>query len=83
MTYYSAPPQPPAYNNSNTSQFNPNPISLEQKYQNIVRKYEISTMFAQKLQILQSYKIVFVFDDSGSMNTTLQVKIKIIIIKLI
>jgi hypothetical protein len=72
MTNFSAPPQPPAYNNSNTTQFNSYPLTLEQKYQNIVRKYEISTLFAQKLQILQSYKIVFVFDDSGSMNTTLQ-----------
>ena len=72
MTNFSAPPQPPAYNNSNTTQFNSNPLTLEQKYQNIVRKYEISTLFAQKLQILQSYKIVFVFDDSGSMNTALQ-----------
>ena len=72
MTNFSAPPQPQAYNNSNTTQFNSNPLTLEQKYQNIVRKYEISTLFAQKLQILQSYKIVFVFDDSGSMNTALQ-----------
>jgi hypothetical protein len=74
MANYSAPPVSSAYNNSNIAQFNSNSntVTLEQKYRNIVQKHEISTLFAQKLQLLQSYKIVFVFDDSGSMNTVLE-----------
>ncbi len=37
----------------------------EQKYQEIINKYEISHLFSQKLQLLFSFKIVFIFDDSG------------------
>jgi hypothetical protein len=46
-------------------------VSYEEKFQRIVQKYEISTFFAHKLQLLQMFKIVFVFDDSGSMNSVL------------
>jgi hypothetical protein len=73
---------PPTYNESAASPVRPiiqnipftnlDRGSLEQKFQDITRKYEISTRFAQKLQILESFKVVFVFDDSGSMNTVLQ-----------
>ena len=73
---------PPAYNESTANPVMPivqnipftnlDRGSLEQKFQSITRKYEINTKFAQKLQILESFKVVFVFDDSGSMNTVLQ-----------
>ena len=48
------------------------PQSREERYRTIVNKYEISNMFSAKLQKLNSFKIVFIFDDSGSMNATLQ-----------
>jgi hypothetical protein len=35
----------------------------------VFQKHEISPQMAQKLQMLQSFKIAFIFDDSGSMNT--------------
>jgi hypothetical protein len=46
-------------------------ISREQMYREIIQKYEINRTFADKLQMLQGFKIVFVFDDSGSMKNTL------------
>jgi hypothetical protein len=45
--------------------------SSEEKLRSIVNKYEISQYLVHKLQLLQAFKIVFVFDDSGSMNTKL------------
>ena len=46
--------------------------SKEDQLRDIVNRHEISSFFAGKLQKLKSFKIVFVFDDSGSMNTTLE-----------
>jgi hypothetical protein len=43
----------------------------EAKFRQIVDKYEISLDFSQRLQQLQGFKICFVFDDSGSMNSPL------------
>ena len=43
----------------------------DQKFQNIVNKYEIKLEYANILQQLQGFKIVFIFDDSGSMNSVL------------
>ena len=48
------------------------PVNPNAVFQSIVGKYEISAMFADKLQMLNGYKVVFIFDDSGSMNTILQ-----------
>jgi hypothetical protein len=45
--------------------------SREDRFGAIIRKYEITRLFASKLQKLNAFKIVFVFDDSGSMSTTL------------
>jgi hypothetical protein len=56
--YGERPIQPGQFNGNNAS----NPMMIFQKH-------EISPQMAQKLQILQSYKIAFIFDDSGSMNT--------------
>jgi hypothetical protein len=49
----------------------PPSLTQEEKLRNIVQKYEINRFFSDKMQSLLSYKIVFIFDDSGSMNTTL------------
>ncbi len=46
--------------------------SREEIYRDIIRKHEINDDFANRLQQLQGFKVVFVFDDSGSMNTVLQ-----------
>ena len=63
--------QPPSYSESKsyTGNMNTNPNLL---FQQIKAKYEISKEFGDKLQLLQGFKIVFIFDDSGSMNTILQ-----------
>jgi hypothetical protein len=62
-------PPPPPYQAAPTS--SPNNTAFdrsvnEQKYQEIINKYEISHLFSQKLQLLFSFKIVFIFDDSGT-----------------
>lgn len=44
----------------------------EEKFQDIVDKYEINMDFAQRLQQLTGFKVAFIFDDSGSMNSTLK-----------
>ncbi|CAF4310427.1 unnamed protein product, partial [Adineta steineri] len=36
-----------------------------------IRRYEISPSFAERLNQLKGYEIVFICDDSGSMNTLL------------
>ena len=46
-------------------------ISSEEKFRSIVNKHEINHEFNQRLQQLQGFKITFIFDDSGSMNTPL------------
>ena len=43
----------------------------DEKFQNIVNKYEIRQEYADILQQLQGFKITFIFDDSGSMNSVL------------
>ncbi len=42
--------------------------SREEKFRELVEKHEISLDFSQRLQLLQGFKVVFIFDDSGSMN---------------
>ena len=74
MQFSSAPPK---YNEAVTNQYNSNEVNLNQitiedRFRTIVQKYEISRLFSDKLQILKNFKVVFVFDDSGSMNTVLQ-----------
>ena len=75
--------QPPSYQESASS---PYPPQLPQQpqdtyvptldpntlFQHIKAKYEISQEFGDKLQLLQGFKIAFIFDDSSSMNTQLQ-----------
>lgn len=45
--------------------------SDEERYKTIVERWEINKDFSQRLQQLRGFKIVFVFDDSGSMDTPL------------
>jgi len=45
-------------------------LTQEEKLRQIVGKHEISQHYVNKLQLLQTFKIVFIFDDSGSMNTS-------------
>ncbi|CAF1260566.1 unnamed protein product [Rotaria sordida] len=40
-------------------------------FQQLVGRYEINHTFATKLRMLEGYEIVFICDDSGSMNTPL------------
>ena len=42
------------------------------KIDRLFQKYEISHLFREKLEILSDFKIVFIVDDSGSMNTPLE-----------
>ncbi len=60
---------PLPYGNQNNRE---TPVQFSQPAQSmqIFQKYEISPQMAQRLQVLQSFKIVFIFDDSGSMNST-------------
>ena len=46
--------------------------SREQIFRNVLFKYEISQTYANMLQQLQGFKIVFIFDDSSSMNSVLE-----------
>jgi hypothetical protein len=46
-------------------------LSPSDKLQEIIQKYEISQLFSDKLNILSSFRITFIFDDSGSMQTQL------------
>lgn len=66
----SAPPPPyQQFAGAPNPQYQP---SREDRYQAIINKHEISQQFASKLQKLNTFKIVFVFDDSGSMSSPLE-----------
>ena len=56
---------PPPYQEHNCQ------IDPRQKLQELIDRYEISELFSKKLDILASFKIVFIFDDSGSMESVL------------
>jgi hypothetical protein len=66
---------PPYQNNMQMNQQLPNYYrSAEQRmadFQQLVGRYEINHTFATKLRALEGYEIVFICDDSGSMNTPL------------
>jgi hypothetical protein len=44
---------------------------MENKFRTAITKYKISPYYSQKLMILKSYEIAFIFDDSGSMCSIL------------
>lgn len=60
---------PPSYDKS--MEVNQGSSNREEKFREIVDKYEISMDFAQRLQQLSGFTIAFIFDDSGSMNSPL------------
>ena len=66
-------PYPVNHNHNHASQ-HVQPLLLDPNslFQQIKSKYEISQEFGDKLQLLQGFKICFIFDDSSSMNTQLQ-----------
>ena len=43
----------------------------ERKFKETIKKYDISQFFSKKLLSLKAFKIVFILDDSGSMNQKL------------
>lgn len=61
---------PPSYDKSMQDPNN-DQNNREEKFREIVDKYEISMDFAQRLQQLSGFTVVFIFDDSGSMNAPL------------
>lgn len=83
MTYYNgnkyesgygtAPPPPYKEDyTSSSQQYSEEPRSREDRFREIISKHEISNEFSARLQLLNGFKIVFIFDDSGSMSTILQ-----------
>lgn len=46
-------------------------MSREERFRHIIQTYEISQEFAGRLQLLNNFKIVFLLDDSSSMNSAL------------
>lgn len=61
---------PPSYNEINR-QASITPESRKICFLEILNRYEINNFFAKKLKLLNTFKIVFIVDDSGSMNATL------------
>ncbi|CAF4478819.1 unnamed protein product, partial [Rotaria magnacalcarata] len=67
---------PPPYQNNmhcnepSVGYFRPAEERMED-FQQLVARYEINHTFATKLRVLEGYEIVFICDDSGSMNTPL------------
>lgn len=71
------------YNNNNYNNYNYNqharpsapPIprerttSSQSRLNFLINKYEISPLFSEKISVLKNFEIVFLLDDSGSMNT--------------
>ena len=46
--------------------------SIDKSFNEIMQKHSISGFWSRKLKSLNNYKIVFILDDSGSMNKTLE-----------
>ncbi len=66
----SYPPAPPPPQQQQQQQ-QPGYYNREEHYRSIIQKYEISEDFARRMQLLQGFKIAFIFDDSSSMKTSL------------
>ncbi|CAF3830554.1 unnamed protein product [Rotaria sp. Silwood1] len=66
---------PPYQNNTHANQQSLNDYRPTEErmvdFQQLVARYEINHTFATKLRVLEGYEIVFICDDSGSMNTPL------------
>ena len=67
------PTAPPPYSSQlPQQQQNSNFNFREERFREIITRHEINQFFAGKLQVLSTFKIVFIFDDSGSMNTQIE-----------
>ncbi|CAF3845419.1 unnamed protein product [Rotaria sp. Silwood1] len=68
---------PPYQNNTHANQQSLNDYRPTEErmvdFQQLVARYEINHTFATKLRMLEGYEIVFICDDSGSMNTPLAI----------
>jgi hypothetical protein len=65
-------PSAPSYGTEQATQSqNQAPLSKGQQFAEIINKYEINTDYAGRLQLLNNFKIVFLLDDSSSMNSVL------------
>ncbi|CAM4754940.1 unnamed protein product [Rotaria magnacalcarata] len=74
--YPSAPSAPSPYNNDiqdrqSMPTYHASSEERMRDFQRLVDRYEINHTFATKLRALEGYEIVFICDDSGSMNTPL------------
>jgi hypothetical protein len=49
-----------------------NHSNVDKSFNEIMQKHSISGFWSRKLKSLNNYKIVFILDDSGSMNKTLE-----------
>ena len=58
-------PMPPSYQQVEQ-------MAYKEKLEEVKGKYEIGVKFSEKLQTLMGFKIVFIFDDSGSMASKLK-----------
>lgn len=63
-------PPPPPHGAFPAQQQQP-PQNRDQLFRSLVQKYEIGHDYANRMQLLVGYKIVFIFDDSSSMNSQL------------
>ena len=58
--------------NSSTNNINSKTKIDELVFKKMIQKHRISGFFAKKLKNLRKFKIVYILDDSGSMNTVLE-----------
>lgn len=75
VSFYLSAGPPPSYQHVVTqkSENESKKQAREHIFHEIVNKHEINADFARRLQHqLPGFKVVFIFDDSGSMNTVLQ-----------
>jgi len=69
-TIQTPPPSHQNYNQQLQNYYRPAEERMAD-FQQLVGRYEINHTFATKLRALEGYEIVFICDDSGSMNTPL------------
>lgn len=66
----SAPSPPPPPYESVVNQYGQG-SNINPKLNQFIQRYEINPAFAERLQALKGYEIVFICDDSGSMSATI------------
>ncbi|CAF1469289.1 unnamed protein product [Adineta ricciae] len=71
QAYPTTPPPPPYSDPIGSNSLPQTNDERMSKFQHLVNRYEINRDFATRLRGLEGYEIVFIVDDSGSMNTPL------------